>query len=126
MHLLAKVNMNTAPVVVGCQYFLPLFCDFFPTKRSGPSAANDESDESDDNDYVGGHDDYVGGHNGYVGGHSDYAGVHDDYVGGHGDSVGGQDDFVGVGNTDWIFKKLSVETKGTFQISLPSKFYQTS
>ena len=65
IHLLANVNMNTAPVVVGCQYFLPLFCHFFPTKRSGPSAA---SDESDDDDYVGGHDDSVGGHDDYVGG----------------------------------------------------------
>ena len=70
IHLSANVNMNAAPVV-GCRCFLPLFCHFFPTKRSGPSAA---SDESDDDDYVGGHDDYVGVHNGYVGGHDDYVG----------------------------------------------------
>ena len=66
--------MNTAPVV-GCRCFLPLFCHFFPTERSGPSAASDEGDD----------DDYVDGQNGYVGGHGDSVGCHDDSVGGYDD-----------------------------------------
>ena len=67
-------EMNTAPVV-GCRCFLPLFCHFFPTERSGPSAASDEGDD----------DDYVDGQNGYVGGHGDSVGCHDDSVGGYDD-----------------------------------------
>ena len=85
---MSTVNMNVAPVV-GCRCFLPLFCYFFPAKRSGPSAA---SDESNDDDYVGGHDDSDGGHNDSVGGHDDSVGGHDDSVGCHDDYVGGHGD----------------------------------